>query len=334
MVTGLYAENHGIVANTMYDAELDSRFSLSNRDAVGDGRWWGGEPIWVTAEKDGLKTSPLFWPGSEAEIAGYRPTYWKRFYSQFSYRERVEDLLSKLELPGRERPSFLCTYFALADTAGHNHGTDSPELIEAIEQLDRTIGDLIQGLKEREILHRVNLLVVSDHGMTDLDVNRIIFLDDYLDSSKADIVDWNPVAAVQPHPGSDDQVYASLKDAHPNLRVFKRQDIPARFRFRNNPRVTPIIAIADEGWTITTRSFFEDRGRKISAASHGYDNLLKSMQGVFIAHGSAFRRGAVIEPFINIHLYPLMARILGVEPAPNDGSLDKLKHVLKPSRLR
>jgi predicted AlkP superfamily pyrophosphatase or phosphodiesterase len=328
IVTGLYAESHGIVGNNMYDAGLDSKFSLSNREAVGDGRWWGGEPIWVTAAKQGKKSATLFWPGSEARIKGYRPTYWMKYDEEMPYRQRIRQVLEWLELPPEDRPTFISLYFARADTVGHRYGPESEQLKEAVGNLDRTLGHLLEGLDSRLLTSKVDLLIVSDHGMTPLSQDRVIFLDEYINLSQVQMVEWSPVAAIRPRGSATGSVYEALKNAHPHMKVYLKDEIPDRLHYRNNPRIAPIIAIADEGWTITDRSYFERRQGRLSAATHGFDNQLKSMQGIFIAHGPSFRKGITVPAFSCVQVYPLMTHILGLDPAPHEADLDGIRNML------
>lgn len=67
----------------------------------------------------------------------------------------------------------------------------------------------------------------------------------------------------------------------------------------------------------------------MTRGAHGYDNQIQSMQATFIAHGSAFKKGFVAEPFENVEVYNIMCKILGVKPAKNDGDLDRVKEMLR-----
>jgi len=329
MVTGLYPAHHGIVANTMYDPEFDAKFSLSNRDAVSDGRWWEGEPLWVTAEKQNHRSGILFWPGSEAEIAGVRPRYWKVYDDDFPNPARIDTVLAWLDLPAARRPTFLTLYFSDIDNAGHRHGPDSPEIKRAIQDIDQLLGRLMNGLKGRGLTNRINLVMVSDHGMTPVTPDRVIYLDDYLDLNKINIVDWNPVVAVRPREMTADEIYQKLVGAHPHLQVYRKHEIPARFHYQNHRRIAPIIGVADDGWTISRHGMRNTAERLYTTGEHGYDNQLAAMRAIFIAHGPAFKSGLVVEPFQNIHLYNLICEILKLQPARNDGDLDSVRVMLK-----
>ena len=137
LVTGLRPDHHGIVNNTMYDIQL-GKFSLGNRKAVSDGRWWAqGTPLWETAERNGLRTATMFWPGSEADIHGRHPDYWKPYDGAVTPTQRVDQVLAWLDLPPGQRPTFLTLYFDAVDHAGHGHGPDSPQVDQALRETDR-----------------------------------------------------------------------------------------------------------------------------------------------------------------------------------------------------
>jgi predicted AlkP superfamily pyrophosphatase or phosphodiesterase len=216
IVTGLRPENHGIVANTMYDPEFDEVFSLSNREAVTDAKWWGGEPIWVTAETQGQRTAPHFWPGSEAAIGGTRPSYWKQFDRTVPDSQRVQDILHLLDLPADRRPTFLTLYLESLDAAGHEVGPDSSALLPSLRAIDNTIGYLVEGLAVRRILDSVNLIIVSDHGMASLSEKRVIKIDDFVDSTMARIIDLSPVASIWPCRGRQSR---SITDSKMPIRI-------------------------------------------------------------------------------------------------------------------
>jgi predicted AlkP superfamily pyrophosphatase or phosphodiesterase len=329
IVTGLYPEHHGIVANTMYDADLDAWFRLSDREAVMDGRWWGGEPVWVTAAKHGLTTAAFFWPGTEAAIQGIRPDRWKPYVHTTPNDIRVDTVLSWLDLPIEERPSLITMYFADVDDATHAYGTDAPETQAAIREVDRAVGRLLAGLDARGLLGKLNIVIVSDHGMADVARDRVIFLDDYLDLASVRIIDPSPLASIRPEPGDEDRVYEALAGRSPHLAVYRREESPARWHFRAHRRIQPLQALADDGWSISTRSYFATHPQAYRGATHGYDNALPSMRATFLAMGPAFRRGVTVPPFQNIHVYELLCRLLGIAPAPNDGSPDSVTMLLR-----
>lgn len=325
LVTGLYPEHHGIIANTIHDSVLGN-FRISDSIAVRDARWWGGEPIWVTAERQGRQAGAVFWPGSEAAIEGVRPSRWMKFDDTYSNSARVDSVLTWLTLPEGKAMSLVTLYYSDVDHAGHNAGPATPAVDSAIARVDSMIGLLMKGLEARGLSGRVNVIVLADHGMTPLAPERSIFLDDYIAMNDVDVVDWSPLGAIRPKPGKLEAVYAKLKNASPHLAVYRKGEVPARFHYNTNPRITPLVLIADDQWTITTRA--RSAIRPASGGTHGYDNQLLSMGAMFVAAGPAFKSGLVVHPFQNVHVYDLLCNILGLKPAPNDGSMDSTRAML------
>lgn len=330
IATGLSPVAHGIVSNSMEDPGLEGRFALAHPEIRDDPRWWGGEPIWNTAERQGLRAAPLFWPGADVAIGGRRPSYWLRYDDDLPDGHRVDQVLEWLRLPEGERPAFVSLYFSGVDSAGHRHGPDAPEVMAAAADVDRQIGRLVAGLEADGQLDAVHLLVVSDHGMAALSPERVIVLDDFLDVSTVDIIDRTPVLGLRPRDGNVERVYAALRDRHPALRVYRREEVPAEYNYRSSPRIPPIVGIADDGWTIATRAIAERwQQGGMPGGDHGYDPRLTSMHGLFVAAGPRIRQGEVVPPIDSIHLYALMCELLGIAPAPNEGRLDAVRHLLR-----
>ncbi|HYH86494.1 MAG TPA: nucleotide pyrophosphatase/phosphodiesterase family protein, partial [Pyrinomonadaceae bacterium] len=278
VATGLHPQNHGIVGNDIYDPASGDSFSLSDRDAVRDTRWWGGEPIWVTAEKQGQRAGAYFFPGTEAEIGGVRPTYWKTYDEKVPNFERVDTALSWLDLPAERRPAFLTLYFSDVDHAGHEASPHSTEVAQAIATVDAAIGRLIDGLKSRGVYEQVNIIIVSDHGMASVNPAHITLLDNYFDVKKAVRIVWGAqVTHIFPKPGEEEAIHRSLKGRRlGHARCYRKRDIPARFHYRDNPRIGPILCMADEGWRMMSRRRYEDDRQKgkipdHTIGAHGYD---------------------------------------------------------------
>ena len=328
VVTGLYPENHGIVANTMYDPAFDASFRMSDRAAVRDGRWWGGEPIWVTLEQQGQKSAPFFWPGSEAEIKGTRPSYWLPFDNSMVPEARIEQVMAWLALPAAERPTFITLYFSNVDSQGHRHGPGSAEAAQAVRDVDGYLGSLVGRLETAGLYDQVNLIVVADHGMAASSSERVVFLDDYIDMNDVRVIDYDPIAMIRPKAGKLEAVYEALKQA-PHVSFYKKEEIPEDLHFQAHRRIPALIGVADEGWGITTCAFFNRNPSRFDGGNHGYDHRLPSMHALFVARGPAFVEGKTVGPFANIHVYNLMTTILGVEPAPNDGDFEAVRHLLR-----
>ncbi len=334
LVTGLTAEHHGIVANTMRDPDRlgpdgePATFSLSDRDAVADGRWWGGEPIWVTAENQGLTAATAFWPGSEAEIGGVRPSYWLPYDGDLAYADRVAQALDWLSLPPAERPGLVTLYFEGVDTAGHRFGPGAPETAAAIEEVDAAIGMLVDGLRQRGLLATTDVVVVSDHGMAAVSPERRVLLDDAIDLDAVDEVTWGEPVGIWPGDADPDSLVARI-DRLPHLRAYRKEALPARLHYADNRRIPPVLVLADEGWTATSQAFVERNPDRPSGGTHGYDNRVASMHGVFLARGPRFRPTTTTGPIQTVDVYDILARALGLDPAPTDGDPEAADRVLR-----
>jgi len=232
-----------------------------------------------------------------------------------------------LTLTGSQALSFVSLYYSDVDHAGHTFGPSSPQVDTAIARVDSMIGRLMDGIAARGLSGRINLVVVSDHGMADVPPDHVVFLDDYISLDDVDIVDAAEIGQLRPKPGRLEDVYRKLYGANPHLAVYRRADVPARFHYDNNPRITPLVLMAELGWQMTTHARYASR--KPSPGAHGYDNQAIEMGASFIAAGPAFRSGYTSAPFQNIHVYDLLCHILGIRPSPNDGSLDSTRAMLR-----
>lgn len=317
LVTGLRPDRHGLVHNVMHTAEL-GRFTLSDRDAVGDARWWGGEPLWVTVENAGLPTATLFWPGSEAPVQGVRPTRWSLFDAGLPMDQRVDRVLGWLTEPAATRPRFATLYFEHPDTAGHNHGPESPEQRAAMRAVDAQIGRLVAGIQRAGLDDSVDLVIVSDHGMAEVPAGRVLALEEMVDPADAEPVSFGQVVGFRPLPGREAAAESALLGAHGNYDCWRKQELPPRWHYGSHPRVPPIVCQLHEGWDATPERFIARRPPG-TRGSHGYDPQLPSMRAIFIARGPSFGSGVRLPPFDNVDVYPLLARLLGVQPADHDG---------------
>lgn len=315
LVTGLHPDHHGIVGNAMVDAEL-GRFALGVPEAVTDRRWWDqAEPIWVTAEKAGLVTGTMFWPGSEAAIRGVRPTWWTRFDQSLPGDARVDQVLAWLDLPPPERPDLATLYFDIVDTAGHENGPDGAATLEALASVDASIARLIAGLTARGLDDDIVLVIVSDHGMAATSPERVIQLDDLVDPEALRIVYTGAVTFLDPAPGREAEVEAALVGRHPHAECWRKADIPARFVLGSNPRVAAIVCSPEVGWLIATRA----RPVTRPGGAHGYDNAAPEMAALFIAHGPGVARGVRLDELDSVDVQPLLGRLLGLAVPAGDG---------------
>lgn len=329
IVTGLYPENSGLIGNTMYDTTWGEWYRIRDREAVENEKWYDGEPIWNTAEKQGLKTGTMFWVGSEAPIQNMRPTLWKYFDGSMPFNARIDTVVKWLSAPGEERVYFATLYFEHVDKMGHRYGADSDSVTAAIEESDRLLKYLKGQMQQAGLWDKTNILVVSDHGMINQSADRIIELDAIIDLNDLNRIIWSPVTMLQPKQRRREAVYQALKKQANHYRVFKKENLPERYRLKNHPRVFDLIMVADAGYTILRKEYKATFIESLPAAMHGYDPAAKEMQGIFMARGPAFKKSQTVGTFQNIHLYGLMAHILGLDPATNNGSLDSVKVMLK-----
>ena len=320
IVTGLYPGHHGIVSNNMYDAEIGGEFHLSDRDAVEDSRWWGGEPIWVTAEKQGVKAGAMFWPGTEGEIAGYRPSYWHAYDKAFSFSDRVTQVLDWLDLPAEERPRMITLYFEHPNDVSHRYGPEAPETRAAVRDVDGRIGDLLAGLAARGLSDAVDVVVTSDHGMAEVGIERVVVIDDYVEFEEGELFEVGAYVQIFPNEGRLEAIYEALAGAHPELAIYKRDETPEHLHLRGSPRVAPIIGVPSVGWEVATRERFGQWQGRMLKGDHGQDPRDPRLHGLFVAAGPSFEGGVTMDRFENIEIYNLLTTILELEPAANDGT--------------
>ncbi len=329
LVTGLRPDHHGIVNNAMTDPDHpDVVFTLADRAVNTQPYWWNdAAPLWVSAEKQGVRTATMFWPGSEVEIRGTRPHDWMTFDQSKPSAARVDQALAWLDRPPAERPRFITLYFDIVDTAGHLSGPDSPELNAAAREVDAAMGKLVDGLAARGLAN-ANIVVVADHGMAPISVERTVDLDAAIAPALVRYV-WapGPIAGVEPAAGQPESALTPLLGRHGRAECWRRGEMPARFHFGTHRRVPAVVCLADTGWTMVSTG--SPRRYPIRGGAHGYDPEDPTMAAVFIAHGPAFRAGVTVPAFDNVNVYPVLAKLVGVTPEANDGDAAVLAGALK-----
>ena len=324
MATGLYPDHHGIVDNSFYAPDLGKGYSIGNREAVENGDFYGGEPIWVTAEKQGVRAASFFWVGSEADVQGIRPSIWKRYDGTVPYEARIDSVISWLQLPEERRPRLIMWYFDEPDASGHDHGPESAEIVQLLQRLDSLVGDFTAKVEQLAIADQVNIIVTADHGMAATSQDRVVFLEDYLNFAW---LDTSIGGMYDPREGYEDSVYLALKST-PHLYVWKRDSIPQRLHYGTHERIMELVTLRETNWSVSYRR--RDNLERYNGGSHGYDPYDMQMHAIFYAVGPAFKAGHIHPTFENVNIYPLIAHILNLDPAPTDGSLDIVKDMLKP----
>jgi predicted AlkP superfamily pyrophosphatase or phosphodiesterase len=332
LVTGLRPQRHGIINNNMYDPEFDASFALGT-PAVSDGRWWEGEPVWLTVQKHGMKSACMFWPGSEAEIDGRRPDEWRRYDGRVPAEDRVRTVLDWLRRPKGERPSLITLYFHEADTAGHKFGVDTVQVAQAVQVVDEAMGQLMEGIRGMGLQKVVHLVCVADHGMADLDPDRTIALGGLMDMETVEVDFAGAIAGIRPKEAGESPaaMVERLRKEQKHFQVYLKEEMAERLHFRDHRRIPPVILLAEEGWFLVKRPLLSEGQRDaFLKATHGFDPELPSMAATFVASGSAFRSGVKLQAFENVEIYALVCATLGIKPAPHDGQDVLAGQVLKP----
>lgn len=331
LVTGLYPDHHGIINNRFRDPASGAAFVFKDRDTTADPSWWGGEPIWITAQKQGLRTATMFWPGSDVAITGVRPDHWLYFDGSMTSDERVDHLLQWIDLPAARRPQFYTLYFDTVDHASHSHGPQSREVDAALREVDTAIARLVAGLRQRDLYRHTDLVIVSDHGGAQTSKALRTYLDEVVPLDDVKVDNYGVLATLSPRPGKTASVERALLKPHPHMQCWRKAQLPARLHYGSNPRLPAIVCVANTGGLITDRAY-EQKRRFFSAGEHGYDNADPQMQALFIAHGPDFRSGLVVDAFPNVDVYPLLAHLLRITPAANDGDFATVAPMLRGAR--
>lgn len=334
MVTGLYPESHGVVGNTFWDPALQEEFYYTDPAKSMQAKWWGGEPLWATAEKQGVRSAVHMWPGSEAHILGIEPSSMDKYNGDESLENKVGRILSFVDEPDATRPQLIMAYVPVIDSDGHLYGPNSTEIRQTISDVDDMLQSVFMGLTQRNLSDIVNVVVVSDHGMATTDVTRLIQLEELVNVDEIEHIDGWPLYGLRPKNMNDlNRIYTELKveaKEHPAVDVYLRDtDMPARYHFQHNERIAPLWIIPKAGWAIVTREEFDvAEGLKTGAVYHprglhGYDHEHPLMRAIFVARGPAFphKKGSRVEVFQNTEVYNIICDSVGIQPVPNNGTL-------------
>ena len=306
LVTGLVPDHNGIVANTMYDdRRKGEKFTMATDDAF----WWSdADPVWVDAEKAGIRTATMFWPGSNVDHAGVRPHDWVQFNQAISDRQRVDGVLDWLRRPADNRPALITTYFDLVDTAGHDFGPDSSEVTRAVGEVDTAIGRLRRGLAA--LGQRVNLVIVADHGMAGVSDARVVRLDRFADPADFVLVEDGPFASFNAVEGHEAALEAAIAKAPAHVQCWPKAQIPARFRYGGHPRVPAYLCLAETGWLVLGK----EPKKATHGGTHGFDNQSREMAALFIATGPSIHARGALPAFDNVDVEPLIRDLIGLPP--------------------
>lgn len=327
LVTGMYPAHHGLVDNTFYDAQRQSLYNMSNKAAVADGSWYGGEPLWVLAEKNQMVSASFYWVASESAIQNVRPSYYYLYNEKIDISSRIQTVKNWLQLPPENRPHLITFYFSEVDHAEHTYGPDSPEAAAAVRFVDSSLGKLVAAVDSLQL--PVNFIFVADHGMTKVDTKASMPLPSAVDTSKF-IVPWGD-ALVHLYAKNKKDIlpaYRALKKEAVHYDVYLVDKTPLRWHYRAKD---DIYHRAGDMLLVPKPPFVFSISRKEpTPGKHGFDPAVKDMRASFYAWGPAFKQHLQIPGFENVHVYPLIAHILGLPVNHTiDGRLSVLKPILK-----
>lgn len=324
MATGLVPDHHGIVNSQFWDKERGVMYSMGDRSTRDSVYYYGGEPIWVTAEKQGVKTGNVYWVGSDIAVEGITPTYFRYWYDEprLDYSARVEDVLRLLRLPERERPRLVMCYFDDPDWTSHEFGPRSIETGAMVHYLDSLMGRLCKGIKALPYGDKINVIITADHGMTDISPDRFICIDDIVKPEWVEVVASPTPTSIFCKPGCVDSLIQAFSGVD-HVQAWKKEDVPSELCYGTSPHLGEVIVAPDLGWRLS-----RDAGKL--KGGHGYSPMEPDMQVAFRAFGPDFKNGFESpSKFVNVDIYPLIAHLLGIKPMPTDGDISRAKTLLK-----
>nr|XP_032835358.1 ectonucleotide pyrophosphatase/phosphodiesterase family member 7-like [Petromyzon marinus] len=334
LVTGRHPESHGVIHNMLFNPETGEKANFQKTTLRSE--WWNQTlPIWITAQNQGLKTGSLHFPGGAVNYSGQTPFKSVAEETDHQYNNVTEWRINigvVMDWFVNDGLEFVALYYGEPDLTGHLSGPETEERRAMVRQVDETIGFLVDAIEKRGLKDTLNVIITSDHGMITTrkapDIDEIVLSKfiDFKEDLKFDLVDYGPSGMLLPKEGKEEEVYQALKGAHPHLHVYKKEEFPERFHYRNHERILPILVYGDPGYVVNGRMIFQ-----FNKGDHGYDNEVPGMRTIFRAFGPRFRRGYAAEPFASVHVYALMCELLGVQPEPHNGSLAFTRDMLADS---
>ncbi len=320
-ITGMYTENHGLIGNSIWDPFTAEKFSMSTTES----KWFLGEAFWETAHRNGIKTASYFWPGSEMDLDYRRPDYYKQYDHDKDYLERIDTVIYWLQLPHSERPRFITLYFHDTDSYGHEYGPNSPEVNKSIARLDSLTGELYARLQNIGMADSVNVIITSDHGMTEVSEDRVINIADILEGYEFKFRGGGYMMNIECKDEDREEIYQTLLNNRNHYRVFLKENIPSLYHYSKHPFIPKLLLFADIGWSLERSDTLWSSAKGV----HGFEKDHTDMHGTFIAKGPLFKAGYTTGTLWNIDIYPLLCRIYGIEPRSNiDGRLERIEFIL------
>jgi len=332
IATGMYPDHHGILVNSFYHIGKDAIYQIRDRDKVRDGTYYGGTPIWNLAKQAGMITASFFFVGSEALIGGQQPDYYRYYNGRVPNEERIDQAIQWINYPEETRPRFTALYFSDMDNIGHQYGPDEDDkLEERLMQLDKELGVLFDGVRSSGVA--VNIIIVSDHGMKNVHVDGYIPVEKIKNTTQYRTVNNGVMVSIHPHDLSDaDAIYDSLVAKAQNYTVYKTVDVPFFEIKPESKNWGPIQVLPDSGYyfnELNRIGLSKSSGRTIFG-HHGFDTADRDMHGILYVNGPDIKSGFVHPSVKNIHIYPLICEILGLDiPEEVDGELQYIESMLK-----
>lgn len=323
IATGLYPDHHGLINNTFFAPDLGLLYRIGDRSMVENPGFYGGEPFWVTAHKAGMVTASFFWVGSEAPVMGVQPDYWKRFDSKIPFDVRIDTVIKWLSYPEGRRPRLVTLYFEEPDAISHKYGPLAPETAKVVYSLDSLVGVLRKGLRHVPDAGKINLIILSDHGMgATTRYNNI--LDTLPSRLVKDIYGGSPVWLCNPVDGKADSLVWFV-NMQKGVRAYKSNEVPDYLHYGTHPRMTEVVIIAEPGYV----AGLKPDNQSYSKGDHGYDWKYRDMHSIFYGEGPSFREGARVDTLYNVDVYNIVCRILGLRPADNDGNQQRVNPLFR-----
>ncbi|MCR9205514.1 MAG: alkaline phosphatase family protein [Halobacteriovoraceae bacterium] len=328
LATGMHAGNHGLVANRFYDPQWKEAYQIGDSSTTTNGKWYGGSPLWLSVRNQGMMSSSFFWVGSDANIKGHYPNYYVPYDGRIENKTRVNQTLKWLKMPESRRPHYLTLYFSDVDSAGHRYGPFSQEVESSVLEIDKQISNLYDQVQKLNL--KVNFVVVSDHGMMAIDNSKKVYLNEYIDPSKAIFKERGPITFIYMNDIKDLNSFKKKLKAVPHTKVYERKELPKKFHMGQNPRAGDLILLADPGAYIYPNKKRPETPDHRTRGTHGYDPILTNeMGGLFLSFGPTVKKKGVIKSFKNIHVYPFVMKLLELEVKNKiDGKLSVLKPFL------
>lgn len=324
LATGLHPDHHGLINNFFYAPDLDLIYRIGDNQAVTNPDFYGGEPIWNTAEKQGVRSASFFWVGSEAAVQGMQPSIWKPYDKSVPFRERADSVIAWLQLPEEVRPHLVMWYMEEPDGIGHSDTPDAASTLDKVEELDRVLAYFFNEARKLEHFDRIDFIVLSDHGMATYTPDRYVNLNDYLPRDSFDYIFDGVPTLLYTRGNYRDTAYEILQQV-PHVKAYKKEDMPQQFVYGENQRIGDLVVVPEIGTYVQFRSEPSPR----LGGAHGYDNFTPEMEAIFYAAGPSFKKDVSLPVMANVNLYLIVSQLLGLQPAPNDGDISVVEQLLR-----